>query len=329
VEASVDAQRRRAIQRNHTATHLLHAALRRVVGDHVHQKGSLVEPYRLRFDATHYAAFKPEELLEAENIVREKILENLSVETFETDHTEAVKQGAMALFGEKYGDRVRVVRIGDFSMELCGGTHVTRTGDIGPFQLVGEGSVSAGVRRLEAVTAEGADGLYRKQKEVLDELSLLLKAPQGGLVERVRRLVEENRELKSRRPAASSGELAVTGDLLREPIGGVLFVSATLPEAAGKDLRLAYDGLKKEAEKLVVALFGTRKGAVQILVALSRSLAKAGWDAREALQAGSGALGARGGGRPEMAQAGGSGDAAAIRKACGDIRAWVRAKAGA
>ncbi len=330
VAAAIDEVRRTAIERNHTATHLLHAALRKTVGTHVHQKGSLVEPARLRFDVTHFQALKPEEVEQVEGIVRDHILANTPVETFETDHEDAVKRGAMALFGEKYGDRVRVVRIGDFSMELCGGTHVRRTGDIGPFVVASEGSVSSGVRRLEALTASGAEELHGRNHGIVADLSRALKVSPDGLLARVQKLLEENRELKSRPQKPGAGPAPAPGQgttLRREKVGGSLFVTGVLSAADGRGLREVYDGLKKEAEDLVAALFRMSGGKVQVLVAASGSLVQRGIDAREVFQAGAARVSARGGGRPEMVEAGG-GQPEGVEAAAADMLAFVRGKLG-
>jgi alanyl-tRNA synthetase len=326
VEATVDGERRSAIRRNHTATHLLHAALRQVSGSHVHQKGSLVEPSRLRFDVTHFSSFSREELERAERLVREHILANLPVETFEAAYEEALDLGAMALFGEKYGDRVRVVRIGDISTELCGGTHVSDTGEIGPFLVVGEGSVSAGVRRLEAVTAEGAQEIFRGQRDLLEQLSRLLKVPPESLGERIEKLLEENRQLRSKRKAAGptqGSDAAVS----RWPLGNAVLVSGTFPEVDGKELRELYDRYKKEGARVVVILFAPSGAKMQVLIGVTRALVEAGVDARQVLKAGAEILGARGGGRPELVQAGASGDPSAIPAALDAMRealeTWV------
>ncbi|MGQ9589217.1 MAG: alanine--tRNA ligase [Planctomycetota bacterium] len=325
VQARVDAERRAAIARNHTATHLLHAALRKVAGSHVHQKGSLVEPERLRFDVTHFERFRPEELEEAERIVSEKILENLPVESAEIPYEEAIARGAMALFGEKYGDRVRLVRVGEFSLELCGGTHVARTGDIGAFELLGEASVATGVRRVEAMTGLGALALQRKRRASLERLARLLRAPPEALAERVEKLLGENRELKSRKPAPR-GETAAEA-VRRERFGDVVLASGLIDDADGKALRELYDGLKTESEKLVAALGGRSGGRLSILVAVSPGLVRAGWDAREIFGACAARLGARGGGRPEMVQAGAAAGAAEFEAALGDVRTFLERRA--
>ena len=226
------------------------------------------------------------------------------MKTFETDYADAVNRGAMALFGEKYGDTVRVVKIGDFSLELCGGTHVRRTGEIGPFVLAGEGSVSSGVRRLEALTARGTEAYHRQHHDIVAALSRLLKVAPDGAVERVKKVLAELRELqaqaKQTAPAADSN-----ARVQREKIGRSLFVGAVLPDVAGKGLRERYDGFKKESKRLVAVLFGTAGDNLGILVAVSPALVKEGVDAREIFSAAGEILEeARGGGRPEMVQAG-------------------------
>ncbi|MCH2373128.1 MAG: alanine--tRNA ligase [Planctomycetes bacterium] len=304
VSATVDADRRRRIERNHSATHLLHAALRQIAGTHVRQKGSLVSEARLRFDVTHFGSFTVDELREAEELVRQKILDDVPVETFETDYDDAVARGAMALFGEKYGDVVRVVRMGDFSMELCGGTHVARTAQIGPFVLLGEGSVASGVRRLEAVTAQDAESYHRDHSERLLELGALLKVAPDGVVDRVRKILTENKDLKNKAkeavPVSGGG-----GDVRREQLGDVLFIGAVLPGVGGKQLRENYDRFKKESHRMIAVLIGESNGKLGILVAVSSELAKEGRDAREIFAPAGKILGAKGGGRPEMIQAGG------------------------
>jgi len=333
VNAAIDENRRDAIERNHTATHLLHAALRRVVGTHVHQKGSLVEPARLRFDVTHFSGFTADELLRVEGMVRERVLSNVPVETFETDYEDAVKRGAMALFGEKYGDRVRVVKIGDFSVELCGGTHVDRTGDIGGFLVASEGSVSAGVRRLESLTAAGADDLHRRNQGIVAELSRILKVAPDGLIDRLQRVLEENRGRKAKpQSEGSPAPAAQDSGVRRENIGKVLFLTASYPGAAdkgaaGKTLRDAYDRFKKEADELVAALFTPGDGKLQVLVAVSAPLVQKGVDAREIFKAGAKPIGAKGGGRPQMVQAGGTdpgGIAAAVEEMLSALRRKVQ-----
>ncbi|MBN1442829.1 MAG: alanine--tRNA ligase [Planctomycetes bacterium] len=304
VRAIVDHERRAAIRRHHSATHLLHAALREVLGPHVRQKGSLVAPDRLRFDVTHYSAISSGELEAAAEIVRSKILENILVETRIMSREEAVDAGALAFFGEKYEDRVRVVRIGDFSMELCGGTHVERTGDIGPFVLVGEGSVSSGVRRLEALTGEAAEEFHRSNARSVEQLCRALKVQPGDLLERVEHLLEENRELRAR---AEKKATASQRDVLKRTIiGDITFVRGILEGVGGRELRGVYDGFKQESERLISVLLARAGEKVQILVTVSPALVAEGWTAKSIFDAGAEVLQARGGGRPEMLQAGGS-----------------------
>ena len=303
VEAEVDDATRQATERNHSATHLLHAALREVLGTHVHQKGSLVDPARRRFDVTHFSGIEGQELQQAQELVNEQVRANLPVEITEMDKDEAIEEGAMAFFGEKYGDRVRVVRMGDFSIELCGGTHVSRTGDIGFFTLTGEGSVSAGVRRVEALTANDAEAWFDGRVRLVDDLSKLLKVSSDLVGERISRLLEENRELKTRgaAPAPAAG-----GELDKKKIGDLLFASGIFAGLDGKGLRDCFDRVKKESDKVIAVLLAPGEGKVQALVAVTPSLTKEGWKAGDIFQAGAEHIEARGGGRPEMVQAGGT-----------------------
>ena len=303
VKAEVDEASRRATECNHSATHLLHAALREILGDHVHQKGSLVDPARLRFDVTHFSGIEPEELQQAQELVNQQVRANLPVEINEMDKDEAIEQGAMAFFGEKYGDQVRVVRMGDFSVELCGGTHVSRTGDIGSFALTSEGSVSSGVRRVEALTARGAESWLDGRVQLLDDLARLLKVPAERVEERISRLLEENKELKTRAPAAAP---AAEGDFDKKKIGEILFVSGIFEGLDGKSLRDCFDRVKKESEKVIAVLIAPGKEKVQVLVGVTPSLTAEGWKAGDIFQAGAEQIAARGGGRPEMVQAGGT-----------------------
>jgi alanyl-tRNA synthetase len=310
VSAEIDVPRRDAIRRNHTATHLVHAALRSVIGTHLHQKGSLVEASRLRFDVTHFEAIKRSDLDRVEEIVLREITRDTPVETLETDYKQAVKLGAMALFGEKYGDRVRLVKIGDFSLELCGGTHVGRTGEIGHFGVVGEGSVSAGVRRLEAYTAEGALRHYQETGRIIAELSEKLKCPPEALVERVNKLQELLASLKSAGPGKKIRETDRWKGLQVERIplqgGEAAFISGQLEGAAMPDLLAAYDHHKAGSPRTAAALLGVGKEKVQVLVAFTPALSRAGCDAREVFQAGADEIQARGGGRPEMVRGSGN-----------------------
>ncbi len=313
VSAEIEVPRRDAIRRNHTATHLLHAALRSVIGTHLHQKGSLVEPTRLRFDVTHFEAIRREELVEVEEIVLREITRDSPVEILEVDYGEAVKMGAMALFGEKYGDRVRVVKIGDFSLELCGGTHVRRTGEIGHFVVIGEGSVSAGVRRLEALTAEAALRHAQENARIISDLAGKLKCPPAALVERVEKLQEllaslKEADARSRKKAHRGVEQweGLLPERIQAKGGEILLISGQLENAAMPELLSAYDHYKAKHKRIAAILLSTSEGKVHVLVAFTSPLSKAGCDARQVFQAGAEAIRARGGGRPEMVRGSGT-----------------------
>ncbi len=308
VEARIDTDRRAAVEKNHTATHLLHAALRQVLGEHVHQKGSLVDSAHLRFDVTHFSQISPQERQRAEEIVQREISRNAAIETFETDYDDAVNRGAMALFGEKYGDRVRVVRIGEFSMELCGGTHVTRTGDIGGFALLSEGSVSAGVRRVEAVTDESATRLYQEHARLIQELASSLRVPGDQILERVEKLQEEVKRLRSERGRASPAADASTVEhrLLGEGDEAIDLHSGLL-ESGGRAAALeVYDRLKARSRRAVFVLLAHEGEKLAAVVAVSPELVKGGLSAKKIFDAGKEPIGGRGGGRPEMVQGGGT-----------------------
>ncbi len=318
VSAEIDAARREAIERNHTATHLLHAALRKVVGEHVHQKGSLVSDARLRFDVTHFKGVAPDEIERVEELVLDAVTRDNAVETFETSYTDALKLGAMALFGEKYGDRVRVVKIGDFSIELCGGTHVTRTGEIGDFSVAAEGSVSAGVRRIEALTASGALRRHQQNARILAELSAKLKVPVDRLSERIEKLLAAAsaafKPQKAAPPAAAAAGLAgLSVETWKGRDGEVQVLSGAIEGASGDDLLAAFDGHKGKSLRTAALLLGTAEGKVQVLVAMTAALTKAGGDSKAVFQAGAEAISGRGGGRPEMVRGSGSQTAGAAK----------------
>ena len=276
VEARVAAELRDSTRRNHTATHLLHAALRQVLGKHVKQAGSVVDPERLRFDVSHYAAISPGELEEVERIVNEEILVNEAVETNVKDLNEAVQGGAMALFGEKYGDKVRVVQVGEFSQELCGGTHVKRTGDIGVFKITSEGSVSAGVRRLEALTGFGAYEQYKDGQERLRRMSSMLKAGEPALVEAVERLLAERRDqereierLKAKIAQAGAGDLTAQA---RE-VKGIKVIAAKVEGLDRGQMRSLVDSLRNKLGSGVVVLGSGENGRVALICGVTKDLA--------------------------------------------------------
>jgi alanyl-tRNA synthetase len=304
----VDRERRQAIALNHTATHVLQAVLREVLGDHVHQAGSLVAPERLRFDFTHFAAMEKEELERVEALVNQKIRENLKLETRIMNVEEALQTGAMALFGEKYGERVRVVRISDFSMELCGGTHSSRTGDIGLFKIVGESGVAAGVRRIEALTGGGAYRFIKEEERELWEIASFLKAVPGELSSKIDRLIERQkeleRELSSFQDKASSQELLNLLPMVRE-IKGVKVLSAKVDGKDIKRMREFVDQLKGKMGSGIILLGGQSQNKVSLLMGVTPDLTPR-FNASELIKKIALLIGGTGGGRPDFAQAGGA-----------------------
>ena len=308
----VDGDRRQTIRANHSATHLLHAALRRRLGEHVTQKGSLVAPDRLRFDISHPKPVAAEELIAVEAEVNAEIRRNTLVSTRLMDPDQAVEAGAMALFGEKYGDEVRVVSMGEgadavFSTELCGGTHVGRTGDIGLFKIVSEGAVAAGVRRIEALTAGAAVDYLSARERILGQAAALLKAQPADVPGRVEGLLEERRHLErdlveTRRKLATGG---VGAALEVKDIDGIKFSPQLLDDVPPKDLKGMADELKERIGSGVVALISVNEGRASLVVAVSEDLT-ARISAIDLVRAGSAAVGGKGGGgRADMAQAGG------------------------
>jgi alanyl-tRNA synthetase len=310
----VDHERRQAVRANHSATHLLHAALRRRLGEHVTQKGSLVASDRLRFDISHPTAIDTAEIALIEADVNAQIRRNSEVDTHLMDPDTAVAAGAMALFGEKYGDEVRVVSMGDlenddhrFSTELCGGTHVRRTGDIGLFKIVSEGGVAAGVRRLEALTGTAAQEYVAEQTASLIEVAHMLKTGPADVTARVAALLEERRKLE-RELADARRKLATGGGdqgASFKQVAGVRFSPRVLDSVPAKDLKGLADDLKKQVSSGVVALVSTADGKASIVVGVTEDL-KDRFNAVDLVRVGSLALGGKGGGgRPDMAQAGG------------------------
>ena len=307
VHAGVDPERRRLTAKNHTATHLLHAALRQVLGDHVKQAGSLVAPDRLRFDFTHFSPLTADELTRIEEIVNEVIWANRQVETQVLDLDAAIAQGAMALFGEKYGERVRMVSVADFSRELCGGTHVAATGEIGLFKIAGQASVAAGVRRIEALTGPGAFQHFRQEEQVLSEAAARLKARPLEVAGRVERLSETARDLE-RELQRLQAKLAAGGldDLLAgaRDVEGIRVVSATVEGMDAKALRELGDRLRDRLGSGVVVLAARSDGRVIWVTMVTKDLTSrlhAGNLARELARV----TGGGGGGRPDVAEAGG------------------------
>jgi alanyl-tRNA synthetase len=313
LKAEVAQPLRDATRRNHTATHLLHAALRQVLGTHVKQAGSVVEPGRLRFDFTHYAAMDRAEIEEVERIMNDRVLRNIAVDTTVMPLDQAISTGAMALFGEKYGDEVRVVSVPGFSRELCGGTHVARTGDIGVCKIVYEGSISAGVRRIEAITGEAALRQYQESTGALRRISELLRASEPELIEHVEKLLAGERALarqmeqyKNRLAQSAAAELQTQARVLK----GVHVVAARLEDMDRQQMRALADSLRNQWKSAVVVLASVADGAVAIVSAVTKDLTGK-VHAGKLTSAAAQAMGGKGGGRPDMAEGGGK-DAGAL-----------------
>ncbi|NOX75876.1 MAG: alanine--tRNA ligase [Gammaproteobacteria bacterium] len=325
LEARVNTSRRVNITDNHSATHLLHAALRQVLGEHVQQKGSLVEADRLRFDFSHFEAITSEQLSEIEALVNEKIRANLPVETRLMSQEDAVASGAMALFGEKYGDTVRVLSMGDFSVELCGGTHVSRTGDIGLLKIITEGGVAAGVRRIEAVAGEGALRHIGETEKNLAQIAGLLKADSGTaqakvqqLIERSRSLEKELEQLKAKLASSQGGDLASQA----VEIDGIKVLAARLDGGDAKSLRDTVDQLKNKLGTAAVVLAAVDGDKVSLVAGVTKA-------ETQRLRAGdlvtmvAQQVGGKGGGRPDLAMAGGK-NPAGLDAALQSVPDWVR-----
>jgi len=328
LNAQVNHGARSAIRLNHSATHLLHAALRKVLGTHVTQKGSLVTADRLRFDFSHYSAVTADELQHIEQLVNEQIRANASAETQLMDQEAAVKAGAMALFGEKYDSEVRVLKLGDFSMELCGGTHVSRVGDIGLLKIVSEGGVAAGIRRIEAVTGQGALHWVAGTESVVRNIAALVKGSRDDVEDKVRQLLERSRKLEKDLAQAKTKLASGQGDDLSAQaidIAGIKLVSAVVEGADVAALRQAVDQLKAKLKAAVIVLASTDESGKATLIAgvtaSETGRIKAGDLANFVAQQ----LGGRGGGRPDMAQAGGP-DGANLSAALQSVEDWVRSK---
>ncbi|HAW23509.1 MAG: alanine--tRNA ligase [Gammaproteobacteria bacterium] len=309
VEATVDASVRQSTALNHSATHLLHAALRQMLGEHVSQKGSLVDSQRLRFDFSHFEAIKPEQLKALEDKVNAEIRNNSAVETEETDIETAKSKGAMALFGEKYGDQVRVLTMGGgFSVELCGGTHVKRTGDIGLFKIVSEGGVAAGVRRIEAVTGEQALAYLNRAEEQLKEVAGLVKGSRDNLLDKLGAMLERNRQLEKELEQLKAKAASATGNDLASAavdVKGVKTLAARIDGLDGKALLALVDQLKNKLGSGVILLGGVQDEKIVLVAGVTQDLTgrlKAG----ELMKQAAAVVGGKGGGRPDMAQGGGS-----------------------
>lgn len=327
VQADVDEARRARIRLNHSATHLMHAALRQVLGTHVSQKGSLVNDKVLRFDFSHNEAMKPEEIRAVEDLVNAQIRRNLPIETNIMDLEAAKAKGAMALFGEKYDERVRVLSMGDFSTELCGGTHASRTGDIGLFRIISESGTAAGVRRIEAVTGEGAIATVHADSDRLNEVAHLLKGDSNNLADKVRSVLERTRQLEKELQQLKEQVAAQESANLSSKaidVNGVKLLVSELSGVEPKMLRTMVDDLKNQLGSTIIVLATVAEGKVSLIAGVSKDVTdrvKAG----ELIGMVAQQVGGKGGGRPDMAQAGGT-DAAALPAALASVKGWVSAK---
>ncbi|HEI8866940.1 TPA: alanine--tRNA ligase [Serratia odorifera] len=327
VDALIDQVRRNRIRLNHSATHLLHAALRQVLGEHVAQKGSLVNDKYLRFDFSHFEAMKPAQIRAVEDLVNQQVRRNLPVQTEVMALDDAKERGAMALFGEKYDDHVRVLTMGDFSTELCGGTHASRTGDIGLFRIQSESGTAAGIRRIEAVTGEGAVATLHQQSDLLQEVAHLVKGDGNNLAEKVRAVLDRTRtlekelqQLKDQQAALESASLSSKA----KQVNGVKLLVSQLDNVEPKMLRTMVDDLKNQLGSAIIVLATTAEGKVSLIAGVTKDLTdrvKAGELIGHVAQQ----VGGKGGGRPDMAQAGGS-DVNALPAALDSVEAWVASK---
>ncbi|MFC2140195.1 alanine--tRNA ligase [Candidatus Auribacterota bacterium] len=308
VRATVDKNKRSEIAKNHTATHLLHYAMREVLGDHIKQAGSLVEADRLRFDFSHFAAVSPREIQMIEDIVNQKIRENQRVDAKMMSLEEGKNSGAIALFGDKYGDQVRVLSVGDFSKELCGGTHITQTGEIGLFKIISEGSISSGIRRIEAICSREAFNKFQEEDMIIQELNFLLKTEPKNIITQVEKLFKENRAkdkeilaLKEKQASENIDEILNKAVLL----DGIKVLTYNMGEIDGSLLRKVGDRLRKKIDKGIIALAGHKEGKVSLISIVTPDLIKKGYHAGNIVKELAKVVGGGGGGRPDMAQAGG------------------------
>jgi alanyl-tRNA synthetase len=324
--AAVDKDRRQATRLNHSATHLLHAALREIVGTHVIQKGSLVAPDRLRFDFSHFEALTPEQLQAIENRVNEKILDNTEANITVVTPEEAIKSGAMALFGEKYGDKVRVLNMGNgYSIELCGGTHVSRTGDIGLFKITTETGIAAGIRRIEAVTGKGAMVWLTGADKSINRLTQLLNANRNSIEEKITQLVDKIKDLEKDNQRLK-GKLAsgAGGDLTSEAVsmGDIKVLVKELSDIEPKIMRELMDSLKNKLGTAIILLATVNEGRVQLIAGVTKNCTDR-VSAGELINFVAQQVGGKGGGRPDLAQAGGT-EPANLPKALSSVLSWVK-----
>ena len=305
--AVIDQEYRKNIARNHTATHLLHKALREVLGEHVQQKGSLVNSEHLRFDFTHFQQVTKRELDLIEKIVNAKIRECIPIKTEIKDIIEAKKAGAIALFGEKYDEKVRVVSVGDYSMELCGGTHLNFTGEIGLFKITSESSIAAGIRRIEAITGEKAEQYVKILEDEIDDIGRYLHAPSASVLEKIQKMISENKQLHIQlkkmkvRSAGNVLDKLIQNDFT---IDGVKVIAAKVEVQNPAIMRQIGDQLKNKLKSGIGVLFSKLEGKVSILVIVTKDLTDT-YHAGKIVGKVAEILGGRGGGRPDMAMAGG------------------------
>ena len=329
VSAKVDGARRHSIVLNHSATHLMHAALRKVLGDHVQQKGSLVAPDRLRFDFSHYEGVTPDQLQEIEDVVNQQIRKNISTDTRLMKYDDAVASGAIALFGEKYGDEVRVLRLGEHSVELCGGTHVSSTGDIGVFKITSEGGVASGIRRIEAVTGELAMRWIDANQQALDQVASLLRSPRDQLPVKVEQLLRRNKELEKELAAAkqrllTGGSSDITDNVTE--VDGIKVLATRMDGADARTLRDAVDRCKDKLKSAVVVLGSVENGKVRLAAGVTKNNTdriRAG----DVIKLVAAQVGGKGGGRPDFAQAGGS-NPDGLDAALASVPGWVTEQLG-
>lgn len=327
VSAQVDSKNRLATASNHSATHLLHAALRNVLGEHVTQKGSLVEATRLRFDFSHFEPITDNQLQEVERLVNSQIRLNVDVETQVTDQETAIANGAMALFGEKYGDKVRVLKMGDFSTELCGGTHINRVGDIGLMKILSETGIASGVRRIEAIAGEGALSWVEQGDELLQKISKLVKGNRESTLDKITQIQDKNKVLEKELEQLK-GQLAkaASGDLVNQAvqIDGLNVLAANIEGSDGKTLRDLVDQLKDKLGNAAVVLSTVQGDKITLIAGVSKNQTnriKAG----DLVNSVALKVGGKGGGRPDMAQAGGD-NPSALDAALKSVPSWVEAK---
>lgn len=329
LQANVHESERRDTAHHHSATHLMHAALRKVLGDHVAQKGSLVDHKRLRFDFSHYEPVTPEQLCEIETIVNEHIRLNHPVETSIMTLEEAKKSGAMALFGEKYEDNVRVLKMSDFSVELCGGTHVKRTGDIGVFKIISETGIASGVRRIEAVSGQCALNWINSGEEKLNNVANMLKGDRATVEDRVRQMLDRSRslekeldQLKAKLASSQGGDLAASA----EEIDGIKVLAARLDDVDPKSLRDTVDQLKNKLGSAAIVLAAVNNSKVSLVAGVTKDQTSR-IKASDLVNTVATKVGGKGGGRPDMAQAGGD-DPSGLDDALSAVSDWVREQIG-